>query len=136
MKWSLLLLLAAVSVCPAGERGVPPSEGIANFGKVNDGLYRGAQPDALGLKNLKKLGIKSLINLRLTDDVWKAEETEASASGLTYTNVPLKGVGRPAPEQVEKGTRCHGKPACPGLHPLRARLRPDGDDHRLLSHPA
>ena len=30
------------------ERGLPPSDGIGNFGKVNDRLYRGAQPDAAG----------------------------------------------------------------------------------------
>ncbi len=86
----------------AGERGLPRSEGIANFGKVNDRLYRGAQPDAPGIRNLKKLGIKTIINLRMTNEVWKAEETEASANGITYTNVPMNGISRPTPEQVAK----------------------------------
>ena len=98
----LALLLAAGNMAGARDRGVPPSEGIVNFGKVNDSLYRGAQPDALGIRNLKKLGIKTILNLRLTNDVWQAEEAEASANGITYTNVPMKGFGRPTPEQVAK----------------------------------
>lgn len=101
MRRSLLLLLPLIAtLCAAGERGLPPREGIGNFGKVNDRLYRGAQPDAAGVTNLARLGIKSIINLRMANDVWKAEETVARASGITYTNVPLKGVGRPTPAQV------------------------------------
>jgi protein tyrosine/serine phosphatase len=98
----VVLLLAAGNLAGAGQRGLPPSEGIVNFGKVNDNLYRGAQPDALGIGNLKKLGIKTILNLRLTNDVWKAEEAAARANGLLYTNVPMKGFGRPAPEQVAR----------------------------------
>ena len=79
---------------------MPPEEGIRNFGKISDSLYRGAQPDAAGIRNLARLGIKSIINLRMTNEVWKAEAAEARASGLTYTNVPLKGLGRPTQEQV------------------------------------
>jgi protein tyrosine/serine phosphatase len=96
----VVLLLAAGNLADAGQRGLPPSEGIVNFGKVNDRLYRGAQPDAEGIKHLKNLGIKTILNLRLTNEVWKAEEAEAAANGITYTNVPMMGFGRPAPEQV------------------------------------
>ena len=95
MRGSLACLLLLVALSAAGERGLPPKEGIRNFGKINDSLYRGAQPDAVGIRNLARLGIRSIINLRMTNDVWKAEAVEARASGITYTNVPLKGVGRP-----------------------------------------
>jgi tyrosine-protein phosphatase SIW14 len=100
MRSSLLLLPLIVSLCAAGERGLPPKEGIGNFGKVNDRLYRGAQPDAAGLKNLARLGIKSIINLRQANDVWPAEAAAARASGITYNSMPLKGVGRPTHSQV------------------------------------
>jgi uncharacterized protein (TIGR01244 family) len=100
IRISLLLLPLVVSLCAAGQRGLPPSEGIGNFGKINDRLYRGAQPDAAGVANLARLGIKSIINLRMTTDAWKPEEAEARASGITYTNVPLRGVGRPTRSQV------------------------------------
>jgi uncharacterized protein (TIGR01244 family) len=100
MRSSLACLLLLVALSAAGERGLPPKEGIRNFGKINDSLYRGAQPDAVGIRNLARLGIRSIINLRMTNDVWKAEAVEARASGITYTNVPLKGVGRPTHAQV------------------------------------
>ena len=104
MRIGLILcsILAAGNMAGAGERGLPPSEGIVNFGKVNDRLYRGAQPDAPGIRNLKKLGVKTILNLRLAKEVWKAEEAEANANGIIYTNVPMKGFGRPTPEQVAK----------------------------------
>ncbi len=93
-------LVVGLSVCGAAERGLPPSNGIGNFGKVNERLYRGAQPDAEGVRNLKRLGVRTIINLRMTNDVWRAEGAEASANGVLYTNAPLWGVGRPTAAQV------------------------------------
>ena len=102
LELTVVLLLAAGNLAGAWQRGLPPSEGIVNFGKVNDSLYRGAQPDTAGIRNLKKLGIKTILNLRMTNDVWSAEEAEARANGLIYTNVPMSGISRPTPEQVAK----------------------------------
>src|SRR5205085_11613592 len=70
-------------------RGVPSSEGIVNFGKVNDVLFRGAQPDEAGLNSLQRLGVKTIINLRLETDCWKEEATKALSHGILYTNVPF-----------------------------------------------
>jgi len=39
-------------------------EGVPNLHKVSDNLYRGAQPSEEGMKQLEKLGIKTVINLR------------------------------------------------------------------------
>jgi len=38
--------------------------GLPNFFKVSNDLYRGAQPTAEGMKQLEKLGVKTVINLR------------------------------------------------------------------------
>jgi len=95
LGWSL-----ATCVCLGGGRGVPAQEGIGNFGKVNEGLYRGAQPDQLGLRNLQRLGVKTIVNLRLPGESWKQEEAEARNCGMNYTNVPMKGIGRPTNEQI------------------------------------
>lgn len=100
MKSYLVCLLLLVALPAIGERGLPPSEGIRNFGKVSDGLYRGAQPDAAGITNLARLGVRSIINLRMANDVWTSEAAAAGVSGITYTNVPLRGRGRPTDTQV------------------------------------
>ena len=97
-----LSLLGVLGVCTASSRGLPAQAGIINFGKVNEVLYRGAHPDAASLKNLQRLGIKTIINLHLPEEGWKAEAAEAAANGLVYTNVPLRGLGRPTEEQVKE----------------------------------
>jgi len=38
--------------------------GLLNLHKVSDDLYRGAQPTAEGMKQLEKLGVKKVLNLR------------------------------------------------------------------------
>lgn len=38
---------------------------LTNFYRVTPELYRGAQPDVAGMKKLKELGIKTVVNLRL-----------------------------------------------------------------------
>lgn len=96
----LFISLAGALAFSAVGRGLPAQEGIVNFGKVNDAVFRGAQPDANGLTNLAKLGVKSLINLRMTNNVWQAEESLARAQGILYTNFPLRGTGQPTEEQV------------------------------------
>src|SRR5260370_11890450 len=96
------LLLLFVNICTAGERGLPAQDGILNFGKVDDHLYRGAQPDAEGIRALKKLGVKLIVNLRLPGDGWKEEAAEALANGILYTNIPMSGIGRPKDDQVRQ----------------------------------
>lgn len=46
---------------PMDERGLP------NLHKVSDDLYRGAQPTAEGVEQLKALGVKTIISLRSSD---------------------------------------------------------------------
>ena len=42
-------------------------EGLPNFYKVTGTLYRGAQPGKKGIKELKKMGIKTIINFRISN---------------------------------------------------------------------
>jgi len=95
-----ILFLAASNVSNVDARGLPTQQGILNFGKVSDTIYRGAQPDEAAIASLQRLGVKTIVNLRMPDDVWKGEETEARAHGILYTNLPLRGDGRPTDEQV------------------------------------
>lgn len=95
-----LALLILIAGCTTGPSGFPPTENIRNFGRVNDSLYRGAQPNQLGIESLKRVGVKTIVNLRMTNDVWVAEAAEARANGIIYTNVPMRGLGRPTNQQV------------------------------------
>lgn len=73
-----------------------PSVGIKNFGRVNENFYRGAQPDPEGFAELKKLGVKTVIDLR--EDKKRQAPEWVRAAGMEYVNIPLK-ASRPATEE-------------------------------------
>jgi len=109
----VFIVILAVKFCEAGERGLPVQEGILNFGKIDDHVYRGAQPDATGIQNLKRLGVKLIVNLRQPGDGWKEEAAEALAHGILYTNIPMSGVGRPKDETVRQVLAVFETPSAP-----------------------
>jgi protein tyrosine phosphatase (PTP) superfamily phosphohydrolase (DUF442 family) len=61
-------------------------EGIPNIHKVSDTLYRSAQPSAEGMKNLKAMGIKTVINLRS----FHSDRDEIGNTGLAYEHIHMK----------------------------------------------
>jgi protein tyrosine phosphatase (PTP) superfamily phosphohydrolase (DUF442 family) len=94
---ALLFVGVLVGCATPGVAGV---NDIANFSQVNDELYRGGQPDLKAMQQLKVLGIKSVINLRMTNDLWKGEQAAATAVSLAYTNIPLSSISAPTESQV------------------------------------
>ncbi len=70
-------------------------EGVTNFHKVSDNLYRGAQPTKEGMEQLKKLGIKTIINLR-TDH---SDEDELKGIDLPYKEIPIN-TAKPQVEDI------------------------------------
>src|SRR4051812_45461043 len=73
---------------------------VGNFDKVNDGLYRGAQPDKEAFANLAKMGIRTVVNLRLEKD--EKEKLLVEAAGMKYVAVPMANFGAPSDEQLAK----------------------------------
>lgn len=76
---------------PAGENpnfATPRNDlpGLKNFAKVSDILYRGEQPTAEGMAELKKMGIKTVINLRS----FNSDKTELKGTGLQYFHIWCK----------------------------------------------
>jgi tyrosine-protein phosphatase SIW14 len=75
--------------------------GIPNAGKINDILYRGAQPREVGLSELKILGITTIVDLRGEDReriLW--ERKHAESMGMRFLNIPVSGWDPPTDEQV------------------------------------
>ena len=96
---ALVVLVLAASVSLA--QGPRYSE-LPNFSKVSERLYRGGQPKSGGVKKLAEIGIKTIINLRGTDELTRAEEAEAKAAGIVYFNIPMPGLSRPTHEQISR----------------------------------
>jgi len=96
MKRTLLMGLLAVLTAPivaqeaAGQ--APPAsvtrpanwaepialQGVPNLHRISPTLYRSEQPNALGMKNLEKMGIRTVINLRYFND----DEDEVEGTSL------------------------------------------------------
>ena len=88
----LLLVLSAASVFVAcsnrrsewAQRLARP--GLPNLHRVTEDLYRGAQPTAEGMRELKKMGIKTVINLRS----FHSDRDEIGDTGLAYEHIYMK----------------------------------------------
>ena len=60
--------------------------GAPNLHKVSDQLYRSAQPTAKGMRNLKALGIETIVNLRS----FHSDRDEIGDTGLGYEHIYMK----------------------------------------------
>src|SRR5215475_2654149 len=75
--------------------------GIANAGKVNDQLYRGAQPRNGSVQELKRLGVTTIVDLRGEDpSAREHERKEAESLGIRFVNIPVSGWSPPTNDQV------------------------------------
>lgn len=76
--------------------------GVHNFHQVSDHLYRGAQPTTEGFRNLSRLGIKTIIDLRESGGRSVSEQRAVEADGMRYISMPMSGIHAPSDEQVAK----------------------------------
>jgi protein tyrosine/serine phosphatase len=60
-------------------------EGVPNLHRLTPMLYRSEQPSALGMRNLEKLGIRTVINLRAFND----DRDELRGTTLRAVHVPV-----------------------------------------------
>jgi tyrosine-protein phosphatase SIW14 len=96
-----VLSLSLVSI-PAWAATIE-APGIPNFHQVDEHVYRSAQPKDEGWKNLAKLGVKTVIDLRRPDEhSTDAEAKAVEAAGMHYVNVPMQGVVAPPDGAITK----------------------------------
>lgn len=95
IAWLALILhcwmLAACASLPA-TRPRPPQWAtpvsdthLRNFYRVDSQLYRSAQPDAEGMRELRARGIRTVLDLRY----WHDDKTIARGTGLTILHLPM-----------------------------------------------
>jgi len=70
---------------------------LKNFAKVSEVLYRGAQPDREGFKELLNMGIETIINLRH----FHFDEVFIEGLGFKYIHIPCH-AWHPENEDVSK----------------------------------
>lgn len=60
-------------------------EGVPNFHKISENVYRSGQPTAEGFRNLKTIGIKTIIDLRW----FHSDRNEVRDCGLEYEHINM-----------------------------------------------
>ncbi len=85
--------LAALACCAAGcgprpESWAEPLErpGLPNLHRVSKTLYRSAQPRAAGFAEMKKLGVRTVINLRTSD----SDREHIAGTKMAYERIPFR----------------------------------------------
>jgi protein tyrosine/serine phosphatase len=100
MKSAVFIIAAALSLAAAPATQVA---GVGNFEKLNDHVYRGAQPTEQGFQSLAKMGIQTIIDLQPYGDARShAEENWVKSAGMKYVNIPLKEMQTPSDEHVQQ----------------------------------
>jgi protein tyrosine/serine phosphatase len=99
----MALILSALVIPACGPGGDPPVPtatttqrafaqrlpgvaGLDNFARVNPTLYRGAQPTEEGFRQLKAMGIKTVIDFRSHHST----KAQVEAAGMTPVEIPLE----------------------------------------------
>ncbi len=80
---------------------------IENFGVVEDGVYRGAQPEEAGFKTLRDMGVRYVLNLRSDHD----ERAAVEAAGMTPLEVPMGMIIGVNDESVRRAVEFMSDPA-------------------------
>ncbi|MGA8026193.1 MAG: tyrosine-protein phosphatase [Bryobacteraceae bacterium] len=94
-----ILLLCAFQLSIAAQS---PAAHIGNFGKVNDHIYRGAEPSLVGLQELGAMGVKLVIDLRESSQSTEFERQQVEKLHMKYVNVPFAPFSAPTQEQVKQ----------------------------------
>jgi tyrosine-protein phosphatase SIW14 len=79
-----------------------PVPGIKNLHAVDEHVFRGAQPTSEGIQYLVRNGVRTVIDLRETDERSSAEAGSVIAAGMRYVNVPMTGMVPPTETEMAK----------------------------------
>src|SRR5215210_8321587 len=86
----LFLSFSLAPGSPAGaQQTLLVSDDLPNFHMVNARLFRGGQPKDAGYAELKKAGIRTVIDLRDDDDRAERERSLVERAGMRFINIPL-----------------------------------------------
>ena len=77
------------------------SKDLPNLYRVNENLYRGGQPTEAGIRQLKAMGIRTVIDLRDDDERAEREEGWVRAAGMRFVNIPLSNLLGPKDAKIE-----------------------------------
>src|SRR3977135_1355271 len=99
---ALAIALCSLTLCATGADELGKREGLPNFHRVNENLYRGGQPTGSGVSKLAEIGIKTIIDLRGAGERCEKQEAQARSLGMQFFSHPLSTTGAPTNEDIRE----------------------------------
>ncbi len=99
---------AQAAIAPAGCSTIavpaaasqPALRGLANFGQVTPLLFRGGQPTSEGYRELKQMGVDTVISFRHEKGENTLERRAVEALGMRFVNLPWRAWDNPTDDEV------------------------------------
>ncbi len=76
-------------------------EDIPNLFKMSDNLYRGGRVTDAGMKQLKKMGVTTILNVENDEEAIAIDKKFAAKYGLRYISVPFETFKKPSDAKVD-----------------------------------
>lgn len=97
----LLLVTVFMLIGIASAQSPVSPKDLPNFATVNANFYRGGQPSEAGVKELARIGVKTIINLRGADKSSDKEKLWAQNAGIKFVAVNLSNWFKPKNADIE-----------------------------------
>ena len=94
--FATILILCAPQAGWAADK----NDGLPNFGRVTDTLFRGAQPNGAGYNSLHEMGVSIVVNFRNEKDEIASEQRQVEGAGMKFVSIPWRGEDEPSNAQV------------------------------------
>jgi uncharacterized protein (TIGR01244 family) len=94
------LVVATVSAQQVTKKNIP---GISTYAEVETTIACGGSTSPEAIREIKKMGFKSVVNLRLTNEAGaqvEAEGAAVTAAGMKYIHLPFS-IQSPAPDLID-----------------------------------
>lgn len=95
------LFIFALTNFAFGQKSVKNKD-LPNFAQINQNFYRGAQPTENGVRELAKMGVKTIVDLRGEDEKAQSEKIWAQNAGIKFINVSLGNWLKPKTADIEQ----------------------------------
>ena len=106
---AVIIALAILSAAQTTQRDKASNIQIKNFGCINEGLYRGAQPKEQDYADLAAMGVKTIIDLQR--DGKATEQALVEAQGMQFYRIGMSDKNEPSAEQAELFLKLVNDPA-------------------------
>ena len=100
LTFAAVLATTLILCAPQAGWAADKTDGLPNFGRVTDTLFRGAQPSGAGFNSLHDMGVAIVVNFRNEGDEIASEQRQVEAAGMKFVSIPWRGHDEPSNTQV------------------------------------